>query len=552
MRPRFAAAPLTLLSALLLLLLMAVGCAPRESAVEVGNREGVLHLAISDEPETLDPHLAIAFSDMQVITALFEGLTALDANTSRIVPGAAESWETSTDGLTWTFHLREGLQWSDGTPLDAQTFRDSFVRALAPSIGSEYAYVLFPIKNAERFAAGEIPDFVAVGVKVVDPLTLRIELEHPTPALPAILTLPVAYPVPLHVLRQLGGTINLSNPWARAGTLIGNGPFQLTEWSPDQHLRAERNPHFRTADAVALNAVVFHPYANVTAQENAFRAGQLHITSGLPLTKIKAYQTDAPELLRLDPFFQTAFMRFNTTRPPLDNPRVRRALALAIDRDALADHVLTGGERAAPRLTPPNTNGYTAETPLRYDPDEARRLLAAAGYPKGDGLRPLEVITRPREIDRLVLEAIQQMWQRELGLRTEIAVKEQRVWLSDERALNYDISNAAWIGDYLDPETFLALFITDGGNNATGWSDAAYDDALARAARAPDEATRLAAYQEAETRLLTELPMVPLYHGTQPFLIRPEVRGWTANPLSFRRYQDLSLEPSAATELNLP
>ncbi len=536
------------LAGLLVLGLVASGCGRRTPVVEQATRDGVLHLAIPDEPETLDPQLAIALSDMQVITALFEGLTAIDEITSRAVPAAADSWEVSDDGLTWTFHLRPDLRWSDGTPLDAQTFRDSFVRALAPSIASEYAYVLHPIKNAARFNAGEIPDFVAVGVKVVDPLTLRFELEAPNPAFPAILSLPAAFPVPLHVLRREGGTINRATAWARAGTLVGNGPFTLTDWRPDQHLRAERNPHFRDAAAVALNAVVFHPYPSATAQENAFRAGQLHLTSTVPLTKIDAYRREEPAALRLDPFFQTAFIRFNTTRPPLDDVRVRTALALAIDRDALAAHVLTGGESPAPRLTPPGTAGYTAETPLRYDPAAARELLAAAGFPDGTGFPQLEIITRPREIDRQVLEAIQQMWRRELGIGVQIAIKEQRVWLHEERSLNYDLSNAAWIGDYIDPATFLDLFLTNGGNNATGWADPAYDAALASAARATDDAARLAAFQEAESILLRNLPIAPLYHGTQPFLIRPEVHGWPPSLLGFHRFQNVSLAAAPAPD----
>ncbi len=532
---------LTAAACLLACLLCSTGCGPRTTMVDQGNRDGVLHLAITDEPETLDPHLAVAFSDMQVITSLFEGLTAVAADSSHIVPAAAASWEVSADHLSWTFHLRPDLQWSDGTPLDAQTFRDSFVRALAPSIASEYAYVLYPIKNAQRFNAGEIPDFVAVGVKVIDPVTLRFDLEYPVPALPAILSLPVAFPVPLHVLRKAGGTINRANRWARPGTLVSNGPFQLTSWQADQFVRAERNPHFRDAATVGLNALMFHPYANATAQENAFRAGQLHLTSTLPLTKIAAYQQEHPAQLRLDPFLQTAFMRLNTTRPPLDDVRVRRALALAVDRDALAHQVLTGGETPARSLTPPGTAGFTAESPLRFDPAAARTLLAEAGFPDGTGFPALEVMTRPREIDRLVLEAIQQMWQRELGIRIDIAVKEQRVWLSEERSLNYDISNAAWIGDYIDPETFLALFITGGGNNATGWGNPAYDRALRDAAEAPTPEAQRAAYQTAETVLLTDLPMVPLYHGTQPYLIRPEVQGWPPNPLGFHRYQDVRL-----------
>jgi len=523
-------------------LLLAAGCS-RTATVETGNAEGILHLAINDEPQSLDPHLIVALSDFQVVAALFEGLTALDETTSRPVPAAAESWTTSADGLTWTFKLRDGLMWSDGEPITARTFRDSWTRALAPTIASEYAYALFPIKNAARFNAGELPDFVAVGVKAPDDLTLQIELEHPTSFLPSILTLPIAYPVPLHRIRRTGGIIDRANPWARPGTLIGNGPFQLVRWVPDQLLRTERNPHFRDAADVGLNGVVFYPMSNLNSQEAAFRAGQLHLTSDLPPTKITTYRDENSPVLRLDPFLQTMFIRFNTTRPPLTDPRVRRALTLAIDRDTLAARVLTGGQQPASSLTPPNTGGYTAAAHVEFDPAAARALLAEAGFPNGEGFPALEVISRPQATYQQVLEAVQQMWRRELGITVNIALKEQRVWLDDENSLNYDLSNAGWIGDYVDPFTFLSLFLSDSGNNATGWKNAAYDALLEQAARAPTEAARLAAYQEAEALLLAEAPITPLYYNTQAYLIRPEVKGWAPALLGVHRYQGVTLEP---------
>lgn len=519
------------------------GCGPRTTRVDQGNATGVLQQAIDAEPQTLDPHLAVALSDLQIISGLGEGLTAIDEATSHPIPAAAAGWEVSPDRLTWTFHLRPGLTWSDGTPLVALTFRDSWVRALSPTLASEYAYALFPIRNAARFNAGDFPDAVALGVKVVDDLTLRVTLEHPDPTLPAVLALPIAFPVPLHVLRQVGGTLDRNNPWARPGTHVSNGPLQLVEWLPNQHLKTERNPRFRGAATMKLQGVVFYPFENLTSQENAFRAGQLHLTSGLPLTKIAAYRRDQPDRLRLDPALQTLFLRFNTTRPPLDDPRVRRALALAIDRTALTDHVLTGGEQPAFRLTPPGIQGYTAAPGVGFDPDQARTLLAAAGFPGGRGLRSLQIISRPREIDQKLLEAAQQMWKRELGVEVTLTLEEQRVWLDDQSNLNYDLSSGAWIGDFVDPYTFLALFLSDSGNNNTGWKAPRYDELLGAALTAPDEPTRFAHYAAAEALLLAEAPITPLVHGTQAYLIRPEVKGWSPALLGIHRYDEVRLEP---------
>jgi oligopeptide transport system substrate-binding protein len=524
-------------------LLIVTGCGQRATRVEEGNRDGILHAAIGAEPRDLDPHLVSAYTDMQVVLAFFEGLVAVEEETSRPVPACAERWDVSEDGLTWTFHLRPDLRWSDGEPLTAETFRDSFVRALTPALASEYAYVLYPIRGAAAFNAGENDDWASLGLIAPDSHTLVIELEQPTPMLTSILTLPVAYPVPLHVIADQGGVADRSNPWTRPEHIVGNGPFQLTAWEAQHHLQGERNPHFRDADGVGLNGLVFYPYENAVSQEAAFRSGQLHLTSEVPLTKIATYQADAPELLRIDPFVLTGFLRFNLTRPPLDDTRVRRALALAIDRDALAAHVLRSGEQAASRLTPPNTAGYTAEATLPHDPEQARVLLAEAGYPGGQDFPVFEIMSRAREINQSIVEAVQQMWLRELGIKVNIAMKEQRVWLDDETHLNYDISNARWIGDYVEPYTFLELFFSYSGNNNTAWANSRYDDLLQRAAATNDEGARYALYQEVEAILLEDAPIAPIYHGTQAYLLRTEVKGWPPALLGFHRYQRIRLEP---------
>ena len=520
-----------------------IGCGKRETRVEQGNREGVLHVAIGAEPRDLDPHLVTAFTDMQVVLAFFEGLVAVDEVTSRPVPAGAERWVVSDDGLTWTFHLRPDLKWSDGTPLTAETFRDSYIRALTPSLGSEYAYVLYPIRGAAAFNSGESTDSTTLGLSAPDPQTFVIHLEQPTPMLASILTLPVAFPAPLHVVMQHGGLTDRSNRWTRPESIVGNGPFRVTTWEPQSQIRGNRNPHFRDAADVGLNGVAFYPFENAVSQEAAFRSGQLHLTSEVPLTKISAYRNESPELLRVDPFVLTGFMRFNLTRPPMDDVRVRRALALSINRQALADSVLKGGESPADRLTPPNTAGYTSEAAFGYNPATARQLLAAAGYPGGQGFPALEIMSRSREINQSILEAVQQMWRSELGIDLTIAMKEQRVWLDDETHLNYDISNARWIGDYVEPYTFLELFLSYSGNNNTGWANGQFDKLLGQATAESDEATRYALYQQAEALLVADAPIAPIYHGTQVFLKRPEVQGWPPALLGFHRYQFVSLEP---------
>ena len=534
---------ITSLALLLAASFILVGCGGRQSRVEQGNVEGIMHIAIGAEPRDLDPHMVSAYTDMQVVLALFEGLVAVDEATSRPVAASSERWEIAPDGMSWTFHLRSDLRWSDGTPLIAATFRDSFRRALAPALASEYAYVLYAIRGAADFNSGKNTDPESIGVRAPDTQTLIIELEQPTPMLASILTLPVAFPAPLHMIEAAGGITDRANPWTRQNPMISNGPFRLIDSSSQSHIKTERNPEFRDAAQVGLNGIVFYPYENAVSQEAAFRSGQLHLTSEVPLTKVSSYREDAPEVLRVDPFVLTGFMRFNVTRPPLDDIRVRRALAMAIDREALTSKVMVGGEQPAERLTPPNTGGYTAETTLTHNPDQARALLAEAGYPGGEGFPKMEVMSRAREINQSILEAVQQMWRSELGITVGIAMKEQRVWLNDETQLAYDISNARWIGDYVEPYTFLELFYSFSGNNNTGWANPRYDEVLKRAAAISDETARYAAYQEAEEILLGSVPIAPIYHGTQAYLIRPEVKGWPPALLGFHRYQFVRLEP---------
>lgn len=541
---RLSAAVRCLATASCLLAIVAgfAGCRGRETPVEAGLRTQTLHLALGAEPRDLDPHILVAYNDMLVALALFEGLTAIDEHTSQPVPAVAERWESSPDGLTWTFHLRAGLKWSDGTPLTAGDFVASWQRALSPKLGSEYAYVLFALKNAEAFNAGRTADFASVGARARDERTIEILLERPTPYLPALTALPAWFPVPRHVIVKLGALDDRANPWTRRDPVVSNGPFLLKEWRPNQRIVTVRNPQHYAAATTRLQSVVFYPMENAVAQEAAFRAGQLHLTYELPIAKIAAYREREPEKLRTDPFLETAFLRFNTTRPPFNDPRVRAAFARAIDRDALVEHVTRGGQKPAHALTPPGTGGYTPPAGIPDDVNAARELLASAGFPGGKGLPQIEVQFFTSELNQKLLEAIQEMWHRELGVRVLLAAKEQRVWLDDERQLNYTISYARWIGDYVDPSTFLEVFLSESGNNATGWKNADYDRLVTGATSEADDVARHAAYQKAEALLLTQTPIAPLYYGTRTYLLHPSVHGWPSALLGFYRYQNVWLE----------
>jgi oligopeptide transport system substrate-binding protein len=505
-------------------------------------RAQTLLLGNGAEPEDLDPQIVTIYTDQNILLALFEGLTAIDEKTSQPVPAAAQSWESSADGLAWTFHLREGLRWSNGEALTADDFVRSWRRMLSPALGSEYAYLLYPIRNAEAFNKGTLSDAGAVGVLAPDPRTLRIELAQKTPYFPVLTALPPWYPVNPRVLGRFGAMTRRGTPWTRPGSLVGNGPFTLEEWVPNARIVVARNPSYWNADAVTLKRIIFFPTESPDTEEKDFRAGQLHVTYSLPVSKIEAYRRDAPGRLRVDPFLQTFFLRFNVKRPPFDDPRVRRALSLAINRDVIAARVLSGGYPAAHSFTPPGCGGYTATARVDLDGAEARTLLAESGHPGGRGIPPFEVQVRNDEVQPPVMEAIQEMWAKELGIRATLATLEQKTWIQNQQTLNYTVSTSGWAGDFLDPVTFLDLFVTGGGNNWTGWGDSAYDRMIGEAARAPDPGMRLEVFQKAEAYLLERGPVAPLYFGAHTYLIAPAVRGWTPALLGYHRYAFVRLE----------
>jgi oligopeptide transport system substrate-binding protein len=527
---------------LLFSIVLPAGCARRETPVEAGIREQVLYLGNGSEPRDLDPHVTVLFNDFNLVLALFEGLTNSDERTSRPVPAVAERWETSGDGLVWRFHLRHDARWSNGDALTAHDFVFGIHRALSPQLASEYAYALYPLKNAAAFNAGRLGDFSQVGVHAVDDHTLECTLERPAPYLAAAATLPVWFPAHRASIEKLGRFDDRAVPWTRPANIVSNGPFLLQEWSPNNRVVVARNLNYWDARRVRLNRIVFYPIENAATQEASFRAGQLHLTSDVPLSKIAAYRRDNPAVLRTDPFSDTAFLRFNVKRAPFNDRRVRQALARAFDRRALVRDVALGGQQPAHCLTPPNTAGYAARAAIPDDFEGARRLLAEAGYPGGRGFPKVEIMFFTLELHQRLLEAVQQMWRRELGLEVTLANKEQRVWVSDERQLNYDISFGHWIGDYIDPSTYLELFLSDGGNNSTGWANPAYDRLVRAAGAELDAPRRQELYQQAEAILLDEAPIAPVFFNTRVFLCRPEVKNWHPSLLGLHQYKYVYLE----------
>ncbi len=527
-------------------LAVAGGCARRETAADAGIRDGTLLVGNAAEPADLDPDVITSFTDSNIDYALLEGLTSIDEKTALPVPAAASSWEASSDGLIYTFHLRLGMLWSDGEPVTAGDFAYSFRRILTPIFGAKYSYMLWPIRNARAFNEGQLADFSQVGISAPDPLTLRLVLERPTPYLPALAAHTSWLPVNPRTIARFGGMTDRGSAWTRPGNFVGNGPFVLSEWVPNARIVAVKNPRYWDAAHVRLNRIVFYPVESFDTEEHDFRAGQMHVTYSLPVSKIAGYRGMDPPRLRVDPWLSTTYLTINVTKPPLDRLLVRRALALGIDREAITRDVLSGTAIPTRSLTPPGCAGYTPKAEVSDDFEQARRLLAQAGYPGGAGLPVIEIQAFSEGSTTRVLEAIQSMWRRELGVRVTITPLEQKTLYENQQSLNYQIGTAGWVADYPDPSTFLNQYVTEGGNNWAGWSDREFDRLVAESERTADNGRRYELFQRAEAILLGQAPIIPLYLLPRIYLIHPAVRGWDPSVLGFHNFKKVWLDPSWA------
>jgi oligopeptide transport system substrate-binding protein len=530
-----------------LLALGLAGCGKRETKVASGDRAQILHLGNLSEPSDLDPATTDDDVTFNVVIALMEGLAQYDPQTCLPIPATASSWEVSADNLTWTFHLRPEARWSNGDPVTAHDFVYAYRRMLSPALAAEYAYMLFALKNGEAYYTGKISDFAQVGAHAPDDHTLVLQLRLPVPYLPRMVCHASWFPIHQATIEKFGRVDQRGTRWTRPGNYVGNGPFVLTEWNPHQIIRVTKAPTYWNRDQVRLNEIDFYPIEDNTTEEAMFRSRELHITSTMPIGKIAVYQHDPAisSLLHQKIYLATYYYCFNVKKPPLDDVRVRRALAYAINRRELVDRVSLGGQAPAGHLTPPGTAGFFATADVPFDAGKARQFLAEAGYPGGKGFPSLELLYNTSEGHRQIAEAIQQMWRRELGIGVTLRNEESKVQQDTLHQHNYQIARYAWVGDYVDPSTFLDVMLSDNLNNFTGWKNAEYDRVVSEADHAPDEQRRFELYQRAEQILADECPIAPLYFYTRNNLRRPDVKGWYDNLLDEHPYTGVYLEAPA-------
>ena len=535
--------------AFLLALLAACGRAPDApppAPIQVGGASGtelaatqILRKGNGAEPETLDPHRSESVIASNILRDLFEGLT-LEAADGRIVGGAAERWEVSPDGLTYTFHMRADGRWSNGDPVTARDFEYGLRRSCDPATLNTYASILYPIRNAEAVISGKLPPS-ALGVTALDERTLLIELSGPTPYFLGLLTHSTAYAVHRPSVEQHG------NQHARAGRLVSNGAYSLGEWVVQSHIRLDRNPHYWDDARTTINEVWYYPIENEESEINRYRADELDWTESVPFRQVKWLKANLPQDLRIAPYLGSYYFGFNNTKPPFkDNLALRLALSLAVDREIITERVMGSGEIAAYGFVPPvdDYSGQRVEwagwTQAERDA-EARRLYREAGYSEDNPLT-VELLYNTDQSHKRVVGALAAMWKQTLGVRTRLLNQEWKVFLaSREQKIITQVFRSGWIGDYNDPYTFAQLMHSKNGQNDPGYRSAAYDALLDRAASEPDLVRRRALMETAERQLLADMPIIPIYFYVSKRLVKPWVGGYTSNIMDHHHSKDVRI-----------
>jgi oligopeptide transport system substrate-binding protein len=501
---------------------------------------GPLERGNGPEPSTLDAHRCQEVACGNVLRDLYEGLVTEDAQ-GRPVPGMAQSWSTSADGRVWTFHLRPDLRWSNGAPLDAPQVVASFQRAFAPATAAPFGELFEALHNARAVQAGELPP-AALGVRAPDPRTVVFTFDRSAPV-PALLTLPIAFPVYLPALAQYGAQ------HTRPGRLVSNGAYRLEAWTPQANLVVVRNPRFHAATDVAIERVRFHVTEDAAAELQRFAAGDLHVTEVVPPQPLASLRERFGDQLRIAPYLGAFWFGLNLTQPPLqDAPRLRRALALAVDRDKLTGHITGLGETPAYGIVPPGVAGYVPAQASWSALDQrarealARRLYREAGYSRDRPL-VLELRYNTSTPHRRLALAVAAMWREVLGAQVRLRNEEWKVFVGNRKQrVITQVFRGGWIADVPDARNFLAAFGSDGPLNWTGFDDAGFRDRLARADAARTPQARDAWLRAAEQRLLNLDAVVPLYFYTSKHLVDRRVRGWQANALDRHASRWLRLE----------
>jgi len=650
---------------LILPLFILLNSCDRWTPVQQANYDRVLVIGNGSEPNSLDPQVATWNTEVNIITALFEGLVGADPHDlTPINDGLAYGWNTSEDEQRYTFNLRKEARWNnpEKDPVTAQDFTYSYHRILSPDFGASNAYMLYPLKNAEiynrnqrhkiffqiqshpsismadiegiqfggdsaidisrldrkkistftteqqtrilqhyglnqlkaneitlllkqpnlypwpkhfpdakknilltvysQYAEKDLWEQAEVGVTALDSQTLQLDLRGPTPYLLSLLQHQSWFPVHPPTIQAHGKgendyekMIDRSGDWTRLGNLISNGPFQLSEWKLNNRIQVSHNEQYWDKAKVKLKGIRFMAIENQETEQRAFQKESLHLTQTVPPHRVVWAQKNNPNDLKIDPYLGVYFYRINLNPLPndatqrtkearamLSNPKVRKALSLAINRDNIC-LFLKAGQKPGTSFCPPGTGGYKPSAQLHESIQEAKTLLAEAGYGPDKATPEIEILYNNSEVHKQIAELIQAQWKKHLGIQCSLVNQESKIYQQTIDDLNYDIARAAWIGDYNDPNTFMDLWLTGGGNNRTGWSNAKFDELIAQSGKEADPKRRYELFQEAEHILLDELPIIPIYFYVSQKMQHSSVKGMHPNLLDRHPYKYIWLNP---------
>lgn len=510
-------------------------------ADEAAGPPDTLQRGISSDPETLDQHKSRSIQAADVIRDLGEGLVGYSA-TGELVPAAAEGWEISGDGLKYTFHLRDGLRWSNGEALTAGHFVAGMRRLVDPSTAAFYAEMLGDLENAAGITSGEIPVSM-LGVEAPDERTVVLRLVQQTPYLISLMTHPSTFPI------HPGSIAEHGDSFARPGKLVSNGAYWLEAWVPGSVISLRRNEHYWNNAGTAIDAVNYHVIVQDSAELNRYRAGELHTTSTVPPDNFAQVREEYGEQLHVAPYLGVCYYGYNLTKPPFkDNAPLRQALSMAVDREQLTLRVTGRGEAPAYSWVPPGVNNYepplSSFAALSRDEREqvARRLYKAAGYSAENPLK-IEVRYNTNDTNKKIAVAIQSMWREVLGVEATLVNEEFQVLLANMRDAEItQVFRSSWMGDYNDAHTFLSVLQSGNATNMPRYENEEFDALMALAAEQVDPEQRKLYLEEAERVMLADYPVIPIYFFVSKHLVSPEIEGWGDNVLDYHYSQQLSFK----------
>ena len=492
------------------------------------------------EPSSLDPHKVESDVENNIISDLFEGLVSVSP-TGEIEPRLAEKWENK-DNTVWTFHLRPGVTWSDGTAITAQDIVWSWQRLVSPLTASPYASYpgnMHIVNGAEIAQGKKAPE--TLGVKALDDATFEVTLTQPNAAFLAMLAHPSLVPLDKVLISRYG------DKWTKPEHIVTSGPYKLSQWVVNERIVAERNPRYWDNAHTVINKVTYLPISSETADVNRYKAGEIDIVYTVPINQFAQLKKTMGDQLDVSPQLATYYYEFNTTRPPFNDPRVRRALNMALDKDIIAEKVLGQGQRPAWLISQPDIGGVKlhnpeyASWPREKRIAEAKKLLSEAGYNETHPL-VFNLLYNTSESHQRIAIAASSMWKKNLGVEAKLQNQEWKTMLDAMHTHNFDAVRYAWIADYDDAATFLNNFRTGDSENTSQYSNPAYDEALRNAAKASDTTARGKFYQQAEDLLGQDVPAIPVYHYVRTHLVKPWVGGFTPDKLGYYYTKDMYIK----------